>query len=567
MSEDTSSLSDDEIPVLVNLDLCPGNNDLKVEQTQELHRQEPKAPVPVVPVTILTGFLGSGKTTLIQYILRSPDHGKKIAVIENEFSGAGAAPSNSNGALPVVDPEKEGLSIETLIARDGTNDANLTDLIELPNGCICCTVKDSLVETLELLLKKKQARELDYIIIECSGMANPGPIASIFWLDEDGNTGAQNNLTEEGSNRLRLDGIVACVDSRNLEMQLRETSSRGAPHGVGIGEGGGDEAAQQIAFADRIIVNKIDLLEMTDVDGTVSMSGKGQEGKNGHTNSNPKLKRVLSQIRAINCTAPIRQTTFSQIPDLDWILDTKCFDPDKDHVFDTDFIAYPYIVEENCNDLNCRTCRIGDVPNNVTLSSMQYCAPLGSPLEPHSPPSHSKKHKHTNAIRTIALIEKGSVSLQKIHSWLASILWPDQDESDGILKAQLHELERIGQITTPELVERRKREEIDVKMLIFRVKGVVSVYHPKNEFDSYNDDVCVSQQQHNDSDLLDGRKFIVQAVNDLWDINPASEAQGWKDGETRVCKVVIIGRNLDFEALELGFKACLENDNYHQPLD
>ena len=175
MTDDYSS-SDDEAPPLVNLD-GPSTPSTKVHS-------------PVVPVTILTGFLGSGKTTLIQYILKSPDHGKKIAVIENEYSGASSSaidpeiflPDNIKSSCSPRDAEREGLSIETMIARDGTNDSSLTDMIELPNGCICCTVKDSLVETLELLLEKK--RELDYILIECSGMANPGPIASIFWLDD-----------------------------------------------------------------------------------------------------------------------------------------------------------------------------------------------------------------------------------------------------------------------------------------------------------------------------------------------------------------------------------------------
>ena len=100
--------------------------------------------LPPCPVTILSGFLGSGKTTLIQYILKSPDHGKRIAVIENEYG--------------------DGLQVESMIARDGVGNDNLQDLIELPNGCICCTVKDSLVSTLENLLDKRQ--DLDYILIE-----------------------------------------------------------------------------------------------------------------------------------------------------------------------------------------------------------------------------------------------------------------------------------------------------------------------------------------------------------------------------------------------------------------
>lgn len=96
--------------------------------------------------------IGSGKTTLIQYILKSPEHKYRIAVIENEFGA--------------------GLEVESMIAKDGVDNSSLADFIELPNGCVCCTVKDNLVVTLETLLQKR--RDLDYILIEASGMANPG---------------------------------------------------------------------------------------------------------------------------------------------------------------------------------------------------------------------------------------------------------------------------------------------------------------------------------------------------------------------------------------------------------
>lgn len=299
--------SDDEVPTLFNLDGPQSPPDESMS--------------PVVPVTILTGFLGSGKTTLIQYILRSPNHGRKIAVIENEYSGASAGKFLPNQIQQMgPEAEKEGLSIETLIARDGTDNSNLTDMIELPNGCICCTVKDSLVETLELLLDKK--RELDYILIECSGMANPGPIASIFWLDA------------ALESRLRLDGIVACVDAKNIGMELRETSSslklssKGSIHKGS--DGGGDEAAQQIAFADRIIVNKIDLL-----------SSECREGE-----KTPRdLFDIVEVIRSINGTAPIRTTTFSQIPDLEWILDAQCFEIEKARAVELEFM----LREKNYN--------------------------------------------------------------------------------------------------------------------------------------------------------------------------------------------------------------------------
>lgn len=179
---------DDDPPILVDLSAPIGaptsDDDGIVVETTTAAEDDDGLLLPPCPVTILSGFLGSGKTTLIQYILKSPDHGKRIAVIENEYG--------------------EGLAVESLIARDGVGDNNnsLQDLIELPNGCICCTVKDSLVATLENLLEKR--KDLDYILIEASGMANPGPIASIFWLDD------------ALESRLQLDGIVTLVSKTQV---------------------------------------------------------------------------------------------------------------------------------------------------------------------------------------------------------------------------------------------------------------------------------------------------------------------------------------------------------------
>ena len=149
---------DDEPPLLVSMDhddtiniLDMNNNNFTPNGKPDASAKKENAAatdtsgLPPCPVTILSGFLGSGKTTLIQYILRSPDHGKRIAVIENEFG--------------------QGLDVESLIARDGASNQSLQDLIELPNGCMCCTVKDSLVTTLEALVSRRA--DLDYILIEC----------------------------------------------------------------------------------------------------------------------------------------------------------------------------------------------------------------------------------------------------------------------------------------------------------------------------------------------------------------------------------------------------------------
>jgi len=551
---------DEEIPTLLNLDLCQSSE----EQNKLTEREKSnisteilnEEDLPAVPVTILTGFLGSGKTTLIQYILRSPHHKKKIAVIENEFSGISAAASSdetaSNNPLE-REQRQQGLSIETLIARDGSDDMNnLTDLIELPNGCICCTVKDSLVETLENLLSKK--RELDYIIIECSGMANPGPIASVFWLDD-----------ALGS-RIRLDGVVTCVDARNLEMQLRETNSSGnhtfitsnnsesnQEHDMVKNDdlGGGDEAAQQIAFADRIIINKVDLLDQ----------------------KSELVVSVIDRIRQINATAPIRTTTFSQIPDLEWILDAKCFDIDRAKDAEAAFSTITKDADgaitvrqaQGCTEPNCESCaRSNKTPGSLVGSSSMiggkfatFCPPcIAAPVQISPRPVND--HRHTSSIGTVALIEQGSINLKQMHAWLASILWPDQDQDDRVLKAQLTELEKLRKLTTTQLIEQRHRQLHSGKMQIFRIKGIVSVKHPIIDGSVAVDDDDLTNST--DEDGFDRRKYIVQAVNDLWDIHAGSESLDWGSDEkpqVRLCKLVVIGRYLDRSALSSGFTSCL----------
>ncbi len=165
----------------------------------------------LIPVTILTGFLGAGKTTLLNRILHE-QHGEKIAVIENEFGETGI-----DNEILVEDKQEQ--------------------IVEMNNGCVCCTVRGDLVRILGELGEKRSKGQLkfDRVIIETTGLANPGPVAQTFFMDE----GIHNQYL--------LDAVVTVVDAKHADKQLDEH----------------DEARRQIGFADRILLSKTDLVEDT----------------------------------------------------------------------------------------------------------------------------------------------------------------------------------------------------------------------------------------------------------------------------------------------------------------
>lgn len=166
----------------------------------------------MVPVTILTGFLGAGKTTLLKRIL-TEYHGRRIAVIENEFG-----PESIDNELLIQDSEEE--------------------IVELSNGCVCCTIRGDLMRTLNELRVKRQAGQLNFerIIIETTGMANPGPVCQTFFMDD------------EIADYYRLDAVITVVDAKHGMQTLDDQ----------------EEAQKQVGFADRILISKKDLVNDVD---------------------------------------------------------------------------------------------------------------------------------------------------------------------------------------------------------------------------------------------------------------------------------------------------------------
>ncbi len=187
----------------------------------------------LIPVTVLTGYLGAGKTTLLNNILTGT-HGKKYAVIINEFGELGV-----DNDL-VVDSDEE--------------------VFEMNNGCICCTVRGDLIRIINGLMKR--SGKFDGIIVETTGLANPAPVAQTFFVDE------------EVKAKTRLDAIVTVVDAKHLPARLQDSS----------------EAAEQLAFADVVVLNKLDLV------------------------TPEELTAVEASIRAINPYAVIHHTTRGDVP-------------------------------------------------------------------------------------------------------------------------------------------------------------------------------------------------------------------------------------------------------------
>lgn len=167
----------------------------------------------LIPVTILTGFLGSGKTTLLKHIL-TEDHGKKIAVIENEFG-------------------EENIDNEILI-----QDSN-EQIVQMNNGCVCCTIRGDLVEGLNQLWEQRKNKQIsfDRVVIETTGIANPGPVAQTFFMDDD------------VAEHYVLDAVVTLVDAKHGDMQLTEH----------------EEAQQQVGFADQIFITKTDVVDASTI--------------------------------------------------------------------------------------------------------------------------------------------------------------------------------------------------------------------------------------------------------------------------------------------------------------
>jgi G3E family GTPase len=320
-----------------------------------------------IPVTVLTGYLGAGKTTLLNRIL-TEDHGKRYAVVVNEFG-------------------EVGIDNDLVVGAD-------EEVFEMNNGCVCCTVRGDLIRVLSGLMKRQGSKgAFDAIIIETTGLADPGPVAQTFFVDE------------EVSSRTQLDSVTALVDAKHLPLRLKDSK----------------EAAEQIAFADQIILNKTDLV------------------------TEAELAQVEAAIRRINPLAPIHRAQRANVP-LDAILNRGGFDLGRIVSLEPEFLNPPHGEAGHVHDEHC-----GHDHHDHGHVHDEHCG------HDHHDHAHDHGHDHGHAdlapihdagIRGISLTLEKPVDGRKITQWLDGVLQsqgPDILRAKGIIDVQGEEKRLVFQ--------------------------------------------------------------------------------------------------------------------------
>ncbi|GAA5862516.1 hypothetical protein JCM8547_002090 [Rhodosporidiobolus lusitaniae] len=324
-----------------------------------------------VPMTIVTGYLGSGKSTLLDYILKE-QHGRRIAVIMNEFGDTS-------------DIESKSISV-------ASGDSVAQEWLEMNNGCLCCSVRDTgLLAILDLMERKGG---FDQIVLETTGLADPAPIIQAFWNEPALNI------------EVNLDAVVAVADAAGIEKQLQDLRS----------DGSYNEAQRQVATADVILLNKVDLVSTSD------------------------LERIEGVLRAINSTALIHRTTRSTI-DLSLVLDLNIY-ADPSAPFRRETLA-PFTLP------SASTSSTTDPSTSCDSSDPSH--DHSSHSHPH-PPSAFSSSAHANDISsvTIPLPVVPSVREGAFHEVVSRLIW---------------------EFRTPSLSSLSSRDDAPLELDLLRSKG------------------------------------------------------------------------------------------------
>jgi len=304
------------------------------------------------PVTVLTGYLGAGKTTLLNRIL-TEDHGKRYAVIVNEFG-------------------EIGIDNDLVVGAD-------EDVFEMNNGCVCCTVRGDLIRVVNGLMKRQRPGKpaFDAIIVETTGLADPGPVAQTFFVDD------------EVKAKTQLDSVTALVDAKHVMLRLDDSK----------------EAREQVAFADRIILNKVDLV------------------------SEQELVAVEKRLRGLNPLAPIIRAERSNVP-LDKVLGLNAFDLNRILEANPSFANPPHGEEGHVHDEHCshhdHDHHHHDHVHDESCGHGDHCD--------HDHHDHGARgHNHNDDIKGISLTLDRPINGGKFTAWLDRLLG---EQGQNILRAK-----------------------------------------------------------------------------------------------------------------------------------
>eukprot|EP00775_Hariotina_reticulata_P007041 gene7041-7255_t len=439
------------------------------------------------PVTIITGFLGAGKTTLLNYILKAKAE-KNISVIENEFGEVN------------IDNE---LVADNLIEKE--------DLVSLDNGCVCCSLRKDIVKALAEIERRSRHRNkrVDQVILETTGLADPAPVAFTFfanpWI----------------VSRFRLDSIVCVVDTRYVMQHLEEEAG-----------GGINEIAQQLAFSDLILLNKVDLIDAE------------------------QLEVVKSAVRRINQSAKLLDCQLNQEgkePSLSLLLENNSFNVNKALKVDPEFLhsdsgSDMSDTDSEGSDSDCADGAVADASKEGLAEQHKQTAVQ----------AESSQQTSQTVLRVSCGGCTETAGAKRLHPSSAAAdstaHYTKGERRPKRRRKQLHDLSGVGSVG---IVARGVLDEYRFNMFmrdllaekakdIFRCKGVLAVHGYGNQ------------------------RFVFQGVHETICYGPSDKP--WGENETRINQIVFIGRKLDRKALMEGFRTCVWTQlppgwqEYHDPI-